>query len=96
MPHFNPALKFTLLAVCGLYLLAAQAAMFVEGRRHSRWDTLTILTTSEKQHKIRWAEIGATHAFMTDPDGGALQICLTLLSLFLVHLTSTFILMDIQ
>jgi hypothetical protein len=28
MPHFNSAWKFTLVAVCGLYLSAVQAASF--------------------------------------------------------------------
>ena len=60
MPHFNPALKFTLGALCVLYLSAAQAASFsgkVVGIADG--DTLTVLTASKKQHKIRLAEIDA-------------------------------------
>ena len=60
MPHFNPALKFTLVAIFGLYLSAAQAATFsgkVVGIADG--DTLTVLNENKQQVKIRLAEIDA-------------------------------------
>ena len=58
MPHFNPAFKFIVLSIFGLS--TAQAATFsgkVVGIADG--DTLTVLTKSKKQHKIRLAEIDA-------------------------------------
>ena len=52
MPHFRPAAKFTLVAVCGLYLSTAQAATFsVKVVGIADGDTLTVLTASKKRHK---------------------------------------------
>jgi hypothetical protein len=49
MPYFNPALKFEVIAVCCLYLTAAQAETFsgkVVGIADV--DTLTILAASKR------------------------------------------------
>lgn len=61
MPHFNPALKFAVIAICALYVSAAQAETFsgtVVGIADG--DTQTVLTASRQQHKIRLAEIDAS------------------------------------
>ena len=60
MRHFNPALKFTFVALCLLYLSPAQAASFI-GKvvGIADGDTLTVLTPSKKQHKIRLGAIDA-------------------------------------
>jgi endonuclease YncB( thermonuclease family) len=60
MPHFNPALKFAVIGICALCVSAAQAETF-SGKVVAIADgnTLTVLTASRQQHKIRLAEIDA-------------------------------------
>ncbi|SCY57544.1 hypothetical protein SAMN05216420_10935 [Nitrosospira sp. Nl5] len=60
MSQFNSALLFTIIALLSFYLPFAQAETFVG---HvvgiSDGDTLTVLTASKQQHRIRRAEIDA-------------------------------------
>lgn len=60
MRYFNSALRIAIIALCPFYGLAAQAEAFT-GRVVSiaDSDTLTVLTASKQQHKIRLAEIDA-------------------------------------
>jgi endonuclease YncB( thermonuclease family) len=60
MPHFNPAMKFIVIASCGLHLSFAQAGTFngkVVGIADG--DSLTVLNENKRQVKIRLAEIDA-------------------------------------
>jgi hypothetical protein len=55
MPHFNPVMKFALVAVFGFYLSAAQAASFsgkVVGIADG--DILTVLTASKSSTRYAW------------------------------------------
>ena len=60
MPKSYPSVKFIIIAVCALYLSPVQAKTFggkVVGVADG--DTLTVVTRSKRQHKIRLAGIDA-------------------------------------
>lgn len=60
MQDFNSAFRFAIIATCTFYVSVAQAETFsgkVVGIADG--DTLTVLTASRQQHKIRLAEIDA-------------------------------------
>jgi endonuclease YncB( thermonuclease family) len=79
MAHFNPAWRFALTAICGLYLSGAQATTFSGkvGGIADR-DTLTALNDNKHQVKIRLAEIPSPESrqpFGTKSKQSLLELC---------------------
>jgi endonuclease YncB( thermonuclease family) len=79
MQQFNAAFKFAIIAICTFYVSVAHAETF-SGKvvLVADGDTITVLTQSKQQHKIRLAEIDApekTQPFGTKSKQSLSDVC---------------------